>query len=68
MSITKECETIKLLGIDLDVHYSYWKDDGHIQIEAIESLTDTQDLMPIMNQSLFEVIINMLKEIESKKG
>ena len=65
--ITKEYETINLLGINLDIHYSYWNGDGHIQIEAIESLTDTQDLMPIMNQDLFEVIINMLKEIESKK-
>ena len=67
MSITKEYETINLLGIDLDVHYSVFE-DGYIQLDAIESLTDTQDLMPIMNQDLFEVIINMLKEIESKKG
>lgn len=68
MAITKEYKTIKLLGIDLDVHYSYWKDDGHIQIEAIESLTDTQDLMPIIDECFLQDIANMLKAIESKKG
>lgn len=67
MAITKEYETITLLGIKLDVHYSLFN-DGEIQLEAVETYADVQDLMPIMNQDLFEVIINMLKEIESKKG
>lgn len=65
--ITKEYETIKLLGIDLDVHYSVFK-DGYIQLDAIESHIDTQDLMPIMNQDLFEDVIAILKAIEAKKG
>lgn len=65
--ITKELETIELLGVKLDVHYSVFK-DGYIQLDSIESLTDTQDLMPIMNQDLFEDVIVMLKAIEAKKG
>lgn len=66
--ITKELETIELLGIKLDVHYSYFNGDGHVQIESIESQFDTQDLMPIMNQDLFDDVIVMLKAIEAKKG
>ena len=65
--ITKELETITLYGIKLDVHYSVFK-DGYIQLDSIDSLTDTQDLMPIMNQGLFEYVIIMLKAIEAKKG
>lgn len=65
--ITKELETITLYGIKLDVHYSVFN-DGYIQLDSIESLTDTQDLMPIMNQGLFEYVIIMLKAIEAKKG
>lgn len=64
--ITKEYEKIKLLGIDLDVHYSVFN-DGYIQLDSIESLTDTQDLMPIMNQDLFENVIDMIKQIEANK-
>lgn len=66
MAITKELETITLYGIKLDVYYSLFA-DGEIQLESIESETDTQDLMPIMNQNLFETVIDMLKEIEAKK-
>lgn len=67
MPATRELEVIELFGIKLDVHYSLFN-DGEVQLEAIETYMDVQDLMPIMNQDLFEVIINMLKEIESKKG
>ena len=67
MAVTKEYETITLYGIKLDVHYSVFCEGG-IQLESVESLTDTQDLMPIMNQNLFDTIVDMLKEIERKKG
>lgn len=65
--ITKEYETIELLGVKLDVHYSVFN-DGCIQLDSIESIAYAQDLMPIMNQDLFEDVIDMLKAIEAKKG
>lgn len=65
--ISKEYEQIELLGIKLDVHYSVFK-DGYIQLDSIESIAYVQDLMPIMNQDLFEDVIDILKAIEAKKG
>ena len=65
--ITKKLETITLYGIKLDVYYHAWK-DGNIQIESIDDVASTQDLMPIMNQDLFETVIDMIKEIEAKKA
>ena len=65
--ITKELETITLYGIKLDVYYSLFA-DGYIQIESIDDVASTQDLMPIMNQDLFETVIDMIKEIEAKKA
>ena len=64
--ITKELEAITLYGIKLDVYYSLFA-DGYIQLESIEDVNGTQDLMPIMSQYLFETVIDMLKQIEAKK-
>ena len=65
--ITKGLETITLYGIKLDVYYSLFA-DGYIQIESIDDVASTQNLMPIMNQDLFENVIDMIKEIEAKKA
>lgn len=65
--ITKELKTITLYDIKLDVYYSLFA-DGYIQIESIDDVASTQNLMPIMNQDLFENVIDMIKEIEAKKG
>lgn len=56
-----ELKTIELFGIKLDIYYSVYF-DGDIQIESIEDINSTQDLMPIMDQNLFEKVKNLVLE------
>lgn len=62
-----ELETVTIQKIKLDVYFSYSKDFG-FQIESIEDVTGTQDLMPIMAQGFFDDIVEELTELYRKRG
>lgn len=64
MTYQKKYATIELFNIKLDVTYHINDADGYIQLETIEDVTGTQDLMPIMAQSLFDNVIELIKKVE----
>lgn len=66
MAYRKEMATIKLFNIQLDVTYHINDADSYIQLETIEDVTGAQDLMPIMAQSLFGNVIELIKKVEKR--
>jgi hypothetical protein len=49
-----ELETVEIHGVKLDVYFSY--DTEGFTLEAVESGTDTQDLLPILGDKTIEKI------------
>ena len=61
-----ELETVTIQKIRLDVYFSYSKDSG-FQLDFVEDVNGTQDLMPIMAQGFFDDIIEELTELYRKR-
>lgn len=62
-----ELETITIFNVTLDVYFSYTEDFG-FTIEAIEDVTGTQDLTPILGDSIIDKVEKELVEIYRKQG
>ena len=66
MAYRKTYATIELFNIKLDVTYYINDADNYIQLEEITDTRSEQDLMPIMAQSLFDNVIELIKKVEQK--
>ena len=60
-----ELETVEVHNVKLDVYYSYDDYFGYT-LEAVESGTDTQDLLPILSDKMILKIEAALAEKGSK--
>lgn len=62
-----ELETVEIDNVKLDVYFSYNQDYG-FQIEFVEDITGTQDLLPLLGNAIIEEIEEQLIEIYRKNG
>ena len=67
MKTTQELETVEVLGVKFDVHFTYHQDYG-FEIEAIEDITGTQDLKEFLYPHIITKIEYELMEIYRKRG
>lgn len=63
----KELRTVIVDGVELDVHYTVDKAYGEyvIYIDYVEDINSTQDLTPIISDSVIAYIEYQLKKLEN---
>ena len=64
----KELRTVIVDGVQLDVHYTVDRmyDEYTVDINYIEDINSTQDLTPIISESVFNYIQRELTRHENK--
>ena len=63
----KEVETIEVLGVDLDVYFTYNKDFG-FEVEAVETLTGVQDIQDLLSDFVIDKIFEKLEDLYRARG
>lgn len=67
MKTKQEVETLKILGVTLDVYFTYHPDFG-FEIEAVEALTDVQDIQDLLSDFVCKRITEELSELYRTRG
>ena len=67
MATKQEVETLKILGVNLDVYFSYHPDFG-FEIDAIETLGDIQDIQHLLSEYIFDKVVEELTELYRTRG
>ena len=67
MKTKQEVETLKILGVNLDVYFTYSKEYG-FQIDAVEALTDVQDIQDLLSDFVNKRITDELSELYRTRG
>ena len=67
MKTKQEIETLKILGVNLDVYFTYSKEYG-FQIDAVEALTDVQDIQDLLSDFVCKRITEELSELYRTRG
>ena len=67
MKTKQEVETLKILGVKLDVYFTYSKEYG-FQIDAVEALTDVQDIQDLLSDFVNKRITEELSELYRTRG
>lgn len=67
MKTKQEIETLKILGVKLDVYFTYSKEYG-FQIDAVEALTDVQDIQDLLSDFVNNRIMEELSELYRTRG
>lgn len=67
MKTKQEVETLKILGVKLDVYFTYSKEYG-FQINAVEALTDVQDIQDLLSDFVNKRITDELSELYRTRG
>lgn len=67
MKTKQEVETLEILGIKLDVYFTYHPDFG-FQIDAVEALTDVQDIQDLLSDFVNNKIMEELTELYRTRG
>lgn len=67
MKTKQEVETLKILGVELDVYFTYSNEYG-FQIEAVEALTDVQDIQDLLSDFVNKRITEELSELYRTRG
>lgn len=67
MKLRKELRTVIVDGVELDVHYTVDKvyDEYAVNIDYIEDINSTQDLTPIIAESVVSYIEQQLNKLEN---
>ena len=67
MKTKQEIETLKILDVYLDVYFTYSKEYG-FQIDAVEALTDVQDIQDLLSDFVNKRITEELTELYRTRG
>ena len=67
MKTKQEIETLKILDVYLDVYFTYSKEYG-FQIDAVEALTDVQDIQDLLSDFVNKRITDQLTELYRTRG
>lgn len=65
--MSKDLQMVTVNGVKLDVHFDYIG-DSVFEVDTIEDIVSTQDLTPILSESVLIKIEEELKEIYRKNG